>query len=107
VSPRVRAGASAAPSLPFLPALCWPGRLTCLPPGLAAKAIHVCSYALAILYAQCALLVQLHALLRANQFLHRYRWAGWAGRQQEQGNPHTATTQTARDSRTCAPLAAS
>lgn len=46
----------------------------------AAKAVVVVCEVLAVMYAAAGLLVQLQALLRANDFLHRYRRVagGWA-----------------------------
>lgn len=49
-----------------------------LPCCAAAKAVVVVCEVLAVLYAAAGLLVQLQALLRANDFLHRYRWV-WGG----------------------------
>lgn len=39
----------------------------------AAKAIHVTCDVLGVLFAQAALVVQVHAVLRANEFLAKYR----------------------------------
>ncbi len=47
---------------------------TLSPPPIAAKAVHTICNVLAVAYAQAGLMVQLHALLRANDFLAKHRW---------------------------------
>lgn len=42
----------------------------------AAKAVQVIAEVLAVMYASAALLVQAQALLRADEFLRKYRWVG-------------------------------
>ena len=44
--------------------------------SIAATAVQVIAEVLAVQYALAALLVQVQALLRANQFLAKYRWEG-------------------------------
>ena len=58
------------------PASTCPPRYLAFPLRPAAKAVQVIAEVLAVLYAEAALLVQLQALLRANQFLAQYRWEG-------------------------------